>query len=524
MASDKLTVSGWSATLLVVLTLFAFGACSTLPSRPTEAASTALVAAESGPLARTAIEVAQNLEVADSALLALANAGSALSWRLALIDSAKSSLDLQYFIWNVDLAGSLLMERVVAAADRGVRVRILVDDLYLISQAGMRNQDKTFAAVSAHALIELKLFNPGYFRDGTVGLAGNFAGSFSAFNRRMHNKLMIADGHFAIVGGRNIANEYFGLNTTYNFLDYDVLFTGAAVPEAQTGFDEFWQAEEAYPASALADAATEDFDALMADNAAFLDANESALSSVGRAARDWSTELTSLSRQMSPGSAEYLQDPANRNQDPDARMYNVLTETGSAAPGRIIIATAYLIPRTDMLKALREDIEAGIEYVLITNSLASNDHTAAASQYNKFRTQLLEAGAELYELRHQPSAEVREYADVASVTGGFIGLHMKMGANDLGECFIGSMNLDPRAIDINTENGLAIVSEAYCAELTENLETLTRQENAWRLTLDDKGRLNWTSEEGTTLEEPVRASGQRFSEFLFRLLPLESQL
>ncbi len=510
--------------LLVCTALIISGACSTLPARPDDAPSAVLPAADRGPLAETAGTIAASMAEADSAFLTLADAHAALAWRLALIDSASTSLDVQYFIWNGDVAGSLTMERLVAAADRGVRVRLIVDDLYLISQAGMSSQDKTFAAISAHPQIELRIFNPGRFRDGTVGIAGNFAGSFSAFNRRMHNKLMIADGQFAIVGGRNIADEYFGLNETYNFLDYDVLFAGAALAAARAGFDEYWQAEEAFPASAMAEATAADFDALMRENSAVLDAGAARLERYGRSARDWSSELTALPGLMISGRGEYLQDPADRNQNPEARLFNALSTTGAGTPGRILLVTAYLIPREDMLESLRADIDAGIEYVLVTNSLASNDHTAAASQYNKFRVQLLQAGAELYEFRHQPSAEVRAQADVPPVQSGFIGLHMKVGVNDLGECFIGSMNLDPRAIDINTENGLAITSPAYCEALAGQLEPLTDLENAWRVTLDDQGRVTWTSAEGSTTEEPVRASGQRFSEFLFRLLPLQKQL
>ena len=165
---------------------------------------------------------------------------------------------MQYFVWSDDAAANLVLQRLLQAADRGVQVRVLVDDLYLLSDSSLRGPDSGLAAVAQHPNVQLRVYNPGKYRSGTVGIAGNFMGSFKEFNRRMHNKLFIADGQLAILGGRNIANEYFGLKEEYNFLDLDILVAGEVVPSMIEAFDIYWNAEAVFPAEALAEPIPDD--------------------------------------------------------------------------------------------------------------------------------------------------------------------------------------------------------------------------------------------------------------------------
>ena len=508
-------------SVVVALALTGVSGCSTLPEAQRTEASSAADPASGGFLAETAAAVAAKRGDADSSFLLLPEAKEALDIRLALIENAQTSLDIQYFIWNGDAAGSLAWEAVASAADRGVRVRMLVDDLYMASKG---NLDPGLAAISAHPNIELRIFNPGKYRSGTAGLAGNFLTRFSEFNRRMHNKLLIADGQFAVIGGRNVGNEYYGLNEAYNFLDLDVLLAGAGVVQAGIGFDEYWNDDSAYPASSLAETTKEDFDALRRENDAIIGENADKLSSYLGFGAARKALFAGVPERMSAGNGRYLQDPAEDTESEDLRIYSILSAEGVEGVDRMYIVTAYFIPRGNMLEQLKADIDGGMEVHILTNSMASNDHTAAASQYNKFRSDILATGVHLYEFKHQPAAPVRAMADVEPVRGGFIGLHSKAGVDNTGKCFVGSLNLDPRAIDINTENGMDIESDELCDDLRELIVEQMRPENAWKVTLNDNGQLQWTSDEGSFDQQPARSTGQRVSGALFRILPLQEQL
>ena len=178
----------------------------------------------------------------------------------------------------------------------------------------------------------------------------------------------------------------------------------------------------------------------------------------------------------------------------------------------------------DFLQHVDEDVEAGVQVRLLTNSLASNDETAAHSQYKKYRHDILATGAELYEFHHEPVGDLRQYSDVAPGTDSIVALHMKASTVDGQRCFIGSLNLDPRSVEINTENGLYIESTELCGELQEILSFLLQPENAWSVSENKKGKLRWSSYQGTVDRQPALGLSQRTADFFFRLLPLESQL
>jgi putative cardiolipin synthase len=451
--------------------------------------------------------------------LLLTGNDAALQWRLALIDQATVAIDAQYFIWQSDEAGMLLFDRLLKAADRGVRVRLLVDDLTLAAT------DSTIAAIDKHPNFAIKIFNPGKVRDSTLGAVGEFLLYFRELNRRMHNKLLIADNQFSIVGGRNIGNEYFGLSEAYNFRDLDALVVGPVVKEISHAFDEYWNAEVSYPGSAMSRAATlEELHSLREDAEAYLAQQRTKLAAYTSQPCQWREALRELPSQLHMGEAHFLQDEPVTFDGEAHRLGDMLDYLAEPNHEELIIVTPYLIPVGDFLEELAEMSSEGVAVKILTGSMGSNNHTVAHSHYKKYRRRILATGAELYEFMHEPSPAIRDAVDVPPVQATFISLHTKALVGDRKRCFIGSLNLDPRALEINTENGLYIQSPQLCGQLAKQFDSLMAPENAWQVYLNENHQLRWKSRAGTMAFQPARSFGQRIADFFLRLLPIESQL
>ena len=495
-------------------------ACTTLPEAPSVEPEIAVGPLQVGVLADIAVEI----QPEQSSFHLLPAAADAMNWRLALIDAAESSIDIQYFIWKDDASGSLVLEHLFAAADRGVKVRMIIDDMFLSTGGAFNGADEALSAISFHPNIQLRLFNPGKYRNGIAGLAGNFGGNLKDYNRRMHNKLMVFDGLFAVVGGRNIGDEYFGLYEPYNFLDLDVLATGTITSEASESFDQYWNSELVYPASALMAMTDQGYLNVRQQNADYVEEQSVRLASFAPEAQDESVYLSVLRNEMHSGFAVFLQDEPVRRGGREFRLYDMLADITQPGSRELVVSSPYFIPVGDMLEVLSEDVQAGVTVRLITNSLASNDESAAHSHYKKYRRNILATGAELYEFHHEPTAGLRAYSDVAVGENNIVALHAKAYSMDGERCFIGSLNLDPRSVELNTENGMYIESVELCEQLSDLLNSFTLPENAWSVAVDERGKLQWKSYEGTTDTQPALGIGQRISDFFFRVLPLESQL
>jgi len=508
-----------AARLLFITVLVASG-CSILPYPPPQPEVLSLPPAVSGELAKVNSEVTRRFGPAQTGFLLLTNNHEALKWRLALVDHATKSIDVQYFIWQADAVGSLLFDRLLRAADRGVRVRVLVDDLVFAAK------DRDIAAISKHPNFEVKLFNPGRVRGSTVLGLGEFLLNFRQLNRRMHNKVFAVDNRIAIVGGRNIGNEYFGLSGKYNFRDLDVLVVGPVVEqEISHAFDDYWNAKVAYPGSAASRRATiDELRELQKENTDYLNKHRHLLSSYPMEPRDWSRELRQLPSRMKTGEAHFLQDDPVKFDGEEYRLVDMLEALAEQQHKELIIATPYLIPVKGFLEDLAELSSEGVKVKIITASMASNNHTIAHSHYKKYRRRILATGAELYEFRAQPAADIREVTDVPPVQAKFISLHIKALVGDRKRCFVGSLNLDPRAIEINTENGLYIQSDALCGKIARQFDTLMDPENAWQVFVDENNYLSWKSTAGTVLHQPARSFWQRIADFFYRLIPIEKQL
>jgi len=444
----------------------------------------------------------------------------ALRWRLALIDTATTSIDAQYFIWKNDAVGSLLFERVLQAADRGVRVRLLIDDSFLAGE------DEVMLEMDAHPNIEMRIYNPFQLRSSSM--LARFIENLNDFertNHRMHNKLLISDGEAAIVGGRNIADEYFGFDRELNFRTFDVLTTGKVLPEITAAFDVYWNSGWAFPVTIVnhKQAGEEDLVQLREDlraNAAIMD---KWLAASDTEPRNWPERWAELARTMLPGEARILQDdPHFEGDTPPKQAADHIKEIFSKTNKDVMSISAYLIPSENLLQIIRELSDKGVRIRSLTNSLASNNHIPAHTAYRHRREQILEAGVELYELR--PDAAERTWLEAPGITAKHVGLHAKILILDKRLVFVGTINTDPRSMVLNTEVSLMVDSPELAAGILAAFATDFSPDNSWRVERNEAGDLIWRSREGTLTHQPAGGIGRRVADFFYGLLPIDSQM
>jgi putative cardiolipin synthase len=503
----------------LLLPLLLCVACRTPPTDfPLAPPGHALAPAASGPLAE--LESAFDARVGDderSGFRLLGENADALLWRLALIDSATRSLDLQYYLWYDDASGSLLAEAVLRAADRGVRVRVLVDDLLSSGE-----EDVVSAAANAHPNVELRLFNPWQTRSGGPLARGvEFLAQMDRLNSRMHNKLTVADNRVAICGGRNLGDHYFGLGHDYNFHDLDVLAVGPAARKLSEAFDVYWNAAPVAVAGSLAEGSSEQLERLREENRESLRESHE-LSRLPRGRQDWSEQLRALPAQLHAGSARPVYDAPGSNTIAGGSSRDGILQAIDGAREEILVENAYWIPNESSIAYLYELEERGVRVRFLTNSLASHDVPAVNSGYKKWRRRVLEAGVELYELRHD--AAVKALQDTAPVQSEFLGLHAKTFVVDRKVAYVGSHNFDPRSHVINTELGLLVESPGLAHALAQRIEADMQSDNSWRVELDENGNVFWQAGDVRLERQPARNGWQRFQDAIFGILPIEDQL
>jgi putative cardiolipin synthase len=493
--------------------------CTSLPEKPPLGApGQALAPRASGPLAEVEAAVRPPLGPDQSGFTLLDANEDGLRWRLALIDSARHSLDLQYYVWWGDESGSLLLKRVIDAADRGVRVRIILDDLSTMLEDGAhpKLRDAAAALIDAHPNIDVRLFNAWRSRP-LGGRAIEMLGRMERMNHRMHNKLLVADNRAAILGGRNVGNEYFGLSPEFNFRDLDVLGIGAVARQASGVFDRFWNSEWVVPVKALEIPATpEDLKLSRAPARKKLEAAKS-LARFPIDHHDWSAALAELPDRMHVGTSRVHTDTP----DPDAlnhHMPEAIRNLIGGATREVLITNAYIIPGESAVKRMREQTARGVKIRMLTNSLASHDVPAVNSHYKQWRKPLLEAGVDLHEMRADAAVQPL-LADTPPTRAEFMGLHVKAIVIDRERVFIGSMNLDPRSWEINSEMGVVVDSPGLAQALARAMERDMQPENAWRVTLDAQGQVRWTAGDTTLTSQPARSFWQRVEDVIFMAFP-----
>jgi putative cardiolipin synthase len=509
--------------VLVIATFFGAG-CRTIERHPDRPVSTSVAPAGSGIIARSAREATSTLAEGHSAFHLLEEAREALDWRLALTDHATRSIDIQYYLWNTDSTGLLLLSRLLDAADRGVRVRLLVDDLLF------ENEEERLAALCQHGNVEIRIFNPQFTRSDGIASKLEILARFGELNRRMHNKAFIVDNRLAVMGGRNIGDEYFGLSHDFNFIDLDVLAAGPVVTDASASFDRYWNSPLAFPGEAFSPTTGPEALPEVAEGIRRYVREERALlphSPYPKGRLDWSASFASLPGRWHSGTATLIDDaPTTADEALFGGRFidQALSGIGSPSREELIFASPYLIPGRKVHRVIRDYIGNGVEVRLLTASMQANNHLIVHSHYRQHRRALLSDGVRLHELRADADDSIRSVADVEPVHSDRICLHVKAGVGDRSRCFIGSLNLDPRSIDLNTENGLLIESAGLGAELADHLERLMSPENAWEVSEDPRGRLIWSSRGARETRQPAPDPESRLLDFFFGLLPIEGLL
>ena len=441
-----------------------------------------------------------------------------LTWRVALIENAAHSIDLQYYVWFGDVSGQLLLSRVIAAADRGVKVRILFDDLstMLRRMTSPELRDSMLARVDRHPNIEVRVFNGWHARDW-AGRVVEGAIEFERINRRMHNKQMIVDNRVAIIGGRNIGDEYMGLDTEFNFHDLDVIGIGPVARQGSAVFDRYWNSDwvrrippyTGPEKSALTPAMIE-----LPPEAASHPAMKAFLSDANGRARD----VDRLPDMVAIGTSVVHTDPPSRAATSRNHMPEAFRALMRSARREVLITNAYIIPDEIFISDLRELAGRGVKVRILTNSLSSHDVPAVNSHYERWRKPILETGAQLHELRADAAIQA-ELVDTPPVRSGFVGLHSKAMVIDRERSFIGSMNLDPRSEIFNSEMGVIIDSPPLAVDLAQRMDRDMNAMNSWQVTRDANGGLRWTSGAGERTTQPARSFWQRLQNLVFKLAP-----
>jgi len=492
------------------------GACSSVNFEHPKTESYVIEDVSDSQLARVSTEWAREHDNL-SGFYPLTDGLDALGARLRMIELAEHSIDAQYFLMKGDTAGEIFAGSLLQAADRGVRIRILLDDVFTTVKDG------ELALLHQHPNVEVRLFNP-VSRRGFYYL--NYAGNFKRANRRMHNKSFTADNSVSIIGGRNIADEYFQLKTDGEFLDFDIMAIGPVVPQISSQFDEFWNHVLAVPMDAL----NERFSEQDLQQARDEIEEERRLTQGSLYHRAVNTphmlELVNGSGNVFPAESFLIKDDSNKAIAPDSEegyLADDLEKLLQQANSSIVLITPYFIPQKIGMDFWRDILDKGIEVTVITNSLASTNHIPVHSAYSRYRVPMLLAGGEIYEARADAtSTPIYDHDE----TPERLTLHTKLIIIDDDQLFVGSLNLDPRSININTEMGLVIQSEALAGGFLEELEEGVEQQ-AYRLTLDKSNKLIWSAnidnEEQTERKEPLSSTWRRFLAWCYKLLP-EGQL
>ena len=467
-----------------------------------------------------------------SGLVVLQSGLDAFAARIGLVDKAERAVDLQVYIFRDDTTGLLVLGSLLAAADRGVRVRLLLDDL------GTSGLDDLLAAADLHEHLEVRLFNP-FARGPMPGLARglDMMRRPRLLNRRMHNKLLVADGAAGIVGGRNVADEYFDAREDVNFADLDLLAVGPVVRDLGESFDLYWNSTHAVPVSAWKrlEKGPGDLARLRSE----LAEHRVEQSSSPYAERIRGSDLV---RAVEAGRIPISWAPTHAVADlpekiearGDAVAATLLTtRMGPLLPEaqtELLIISPYFVPRDAGVARLTAFAERGVRVRVLTNSLAASDVSAVHAGYSPSRRPLLAGGVELYEMRRSGGSLVEQHRR------GLFGssqasLHAKTFMIDRRTVFVGSLNLDPRSVELNTEIGLVIESEELAGAWARSFEVVTRPDLSYRLALETAGGdsvIVWHGEEdGRPLEfrhDPDTGWWRRFTVSLLGILPIQGQL
>jgi putative cardiolipin synthase len=509
---------------ILVLLLFIYS-CASLPADFERPVSHMDTATSQTRLGRN-IEPLVARHAGQSGFLMLPEGLGAFAVRLSLVHNAQKTLDIQYYIWHDDQTGNILFKEILKAADRGVRVRLMLDDFHTTGK------EKTLALLNAHANIEVRLFNPFAYRSFRFI---DYVTRLHRINYRMHNKSLTADNQATVFGGRNIGDEYFDADGYLGFSDMDVLAIGPVVTEVSASFDLYWNSQWLYPLTAL-DNTT------VVDDAAMDAFRQSSVASVELVrASGYAQALQKLLLSAPPKVEDYdflwgpwklvYDQPGKVDAKKVSRKTHLAPTLKAAmddAGNELIIVSPYFVPGPEFTDYLTGLVKSGKRVRVMTNSLAANDVSLVHAGYMRYRKKLVEGGVELYEFKatKEPAEESSKSktrwtgSSQASLHGKFLGFDRRY-------LFVGSFNMDNRSVAINTELGVFFESPYYAGLLADSFDQRA-QTQAYRVSLDKDGDLLWSTLENGGLVyfdvEPETGFWRRWSTRFLSVFVPESQL
>ncbi len=531
-------IQQWLKLTLILCLGFSLNACQHLPKRMAVQNSYYIVNTEDTGLGKLLSPYkAQHPELTGYQMLI--DPIGAIAARLILIQKAEKSLDLQYYIWHNDKVGALTLEALLHAADRGVRVRLLLDD------NNTDDLDASLQALSQHPNIEVRLFNPFVYRNWR---ALNYVLDLKRNNRRMHNKTFIADSQVALIGGRNISNQYYDAGESFQFSDIDVLMVGKVVPEVAQSFDDYWNYQMAYPATQMIKTSDHQLTLAqlrrqLADYRATIPAqNYLDLAKQQIEFNNWlnkTPDLDWVTAHLVQDSPEKI----DKDSDPKEHLTFQLKRLVGEPQKQLDIISAYFVPADVGTEALIKLKQSGVRVRVLTNSYAANDVGIVHAFYAKRREELLKNGVELYEFLPQLTKVQRRYfrKDRIRTLGGSptsgsgskssgIGdssdasLHAKMMLFDRQQAFIGSFNFDPRSANLNTEIGVILDSPTLAKQVSKDLDNSILN-IAYRVKLDKNGKMIWEEKTANGIKihtrEPNIKPITKFGLKMIATLPLD---
>ena len=484
-----------AAVALLAATVL-LGGCGSLPTNVGKTDTVALPPDPASPLVQIAERSSPSPELTGVRLLPLG--AYSLDTRLQLAQRASTSLDVQYYQFENDSTGRLLLAALRDASQRGVRVRLLVDDLYT------SHSDPLLRGLASFPNVEVRLFNP-FCCNRSSGAGGRYTASifdFGRLNHRMHNKMFIADGVMAVAGGRNIADEYFLRAHDANFIDIDAFVMGSVVRSMSAIFDRYWNSEVVYPIEAVGEPLGDKVQRAKAFDATL--ASQTAMEPIELPSTDLlgygplSDDLDSGQLGLEWGRARAFADPPEKLLAMSPKVAFEMSVTNNVmmevwqAKNDLVLTSPYMIPGERGMQSFENLQREKVKVTVITNSLAATDEPLVHTGYSRYRERMLEAGVDLYELSPTRTQNTKRLGAFGSSLGR---LHAKTAVIDHRTIFIGSMNLDPRSASTNTEFGMFIESPALAKEMLRVIN-ISKLEGAYRVRLEPgTTQLQWLTTE-----------------------------
>lgn len=508
-----------AATALLLAALLALAGCTPVVWQGVRPHDASLPPASDGPIADTVLPI--GLAPGESSYRLIESNTDALALQLRAAQLATRSLDAMYYMWLDDRSGRLLAAELMRAADRGVRVRVLVDDMYA------RKIPVELAALDQHPQIELRVYHPYRTRDSAAGAVLEFVFSGFRLNHRMHNKAWIADGQVALIGGRNVGDAYFGLHEGFDFRDLGVLLAGAAAGETAAIFDDYWNAAIVIPLAAVP---SKDPVPTLADAQRALEEERASTLALPEfaplvAPRALDAEIRSGEGRHTGAGVHVVSDPPDKWRQRDDRLIGVAAELRQAierAEHEVVLISPYFVPGREGIEWLRRLEDRGVRVRVLTNSVNATDIAAVHGGYAHYRLRLLRAGVEINELKRSSSLRLESPFRGSSRAS----LHTKAVVIDGRVAFVGSFNLDPRSTWINTEMGVFVDDPRFATQVLRGYEHSLGGEHSYRLALEGgrRKRVVWydlqDGQPRRQTREPTSSWSRRFVALLARIVPM----